>query len=115
MRVLLIEDSPVVRGYLLRWLVADGHEVRLAQDTASWVDWEPDVLLVDWHPWGRRALELARLHTPTARVIVISGADEWEVREWVAGLSGEATWLPKPFGVESLREALGGSIPPPGR
>jgi DNA-binding response OmpR family regulator len=107
MRVLLIEDSPALRIILTRWLSAEGHEVRLAEDSGSWAKWQPDAVLVDWHPWGATALEMAAAFAPGARIIVISGADEPEVREWVARTASGAVWLPKPFGVESLREALG--------
>ena len=112
--VLVAEDEAVVRAIVRRCLVSAGHRVLLASsgdealDVAARFDGPIDVLLSDVVMPGIRGPELAdrlRVARPGIRVVLASGFTEDEVTRR-AILASAATFLPKPYSMETLLAAV---------
>ena len=110
MRVLVVEDDPVVRE-LIEWkLAAAGHEVLLAEDGAAGVEraksHKPDVMVVDWMMPKLTGLEVCEAiradddlaHTPV--LLLTARAQESDVERGYA--AGVDDYLMKPFSPREL-------------
>lgn len=107
MRILLVEDSSLIRQILARWFSEWGHEYWFEEDPRAWPKaWIPELVLYDLHPFGWGWLDRILEKAPEVRVVMISGDDEPASRE-KARERGVYEWLVKPFTEDQLREAVG--------
>lgn len=110
MKVLVVEDDPVVRE-LIEWkLAAAGHEVLLAEDGAAGLERaksdRPDVMVVDWMMPKLTGLEVCEAvradddlsHTPV--LLLTARAQESDVERGYA--AGVDDYLMKPFSPREL-------------
>jgi DNA-binding response OmpR family regulator len=110
-RVLVVEDDETLRETIGDLIADDGHAVRVAVDgvdaLAQSDGWQPDLVILDvmlprMDAFEFRARQLAAGGHP-AKVLLVSAAPD------LAGaaerLSADA-WLPKPFSVDALVEAV---------
>ena len=121
-RVLVADDSVVVRGLIARWLQESGIEVvatvsngRLAIAALDRV--APDIVLLDLDmpglPWVR-IVDRVRKDAPQARIVAFTGSTI-EPR-----LDAFDAWLPKPATPDAILDAVGltrpgePKRPPPG-
>ena len=107
-RVLVVEDEPVIADFVVRALreegftvehAADGHDGRHRLSTESW-----DVVLLDWSlpgPDGLTLLKQFRQSGGTAPVLLLTARDA--VSDRVRGLdNGAEDYLCKPFALDEL-------------
>lgn len=110
MKVVLVEDDPGVTGFLVKGLVAEGHEVvaiadgeaAVATDQEAYVG--ADVVLLDLTLPGRDGIEVlshVRTHHPQVAVIVLTArhrvADKVQLFD-----AGADDYVTKPFAFEEL-------------
>lgn len=101
MRVLIVDDEPLVRRSLVRVLKAKGHDVFEAADGLSgetlWRSQEPDLVFLDVLMPGLTGPQLLeRIGERTARVVMMSAyAGEHSVE--TADQSGADLFVNKPF------------------
>ena len=107
-RILVIDDEPGIRGFVVRGLEAEGYEVDAAANAATGlkaIEAQPydlvilDLLLPDQH--GAQVLRhLVRDH-PSARVIILSAINDTGSK--VSSFeTGAEDYLAKPFSLEEL-------------
>lgn len=112
MRLLLVEDEPVLAARLRERLVAQGYAVDVASDGGDaefmGLEVEYDLIVLDLGLPGRPGLEVLKnwrargLRTP---VLILTARDGWQER--VTGLkAGADDYLGKPFHVEELLARL---------
>lgn len=113
-RVLIVDDEEMVRAFAAMVLEAEGYQVLQAGDASeaayvwSRAEGHIDLLVADISLPGESGLELAkdlRALNPDLQIIFASGYEEGAVR----GASGpglQAIFLPKPYTVKSLLEAV---------
>jgi len=122
MKILLIDDDPLLRRTVARMLIADGHEVLTAPDgmrgVAVFHQERPDLVITDMvmpeQQGGETILEIRR-DDPEVKIIAISGGGACSADELLdtARLLGADGALEKPFrGDELLRciRALAGGL-----
>lgn len=108
MRILVVEDDPMLRQGLVDLLTADGHEAELVVDGHTAVErgreesWE--LVLLDVMLPGLDGIEVCRrlrLAKPTLPILMLTarGAEDDKVRGLRAGADDYVT---KPFGVKEL-------------
>ncbi len=109
--VLVIDDDPDVRGFLIDSLDALGFRTIEAQDgpagLAALDESEPDLMLVDFAMPGMTGAEVARaawVRFPGLPIVFASGYADTAAIEDVAGAG--ATILRKPFRVDELQTVL---------
>ena len=114
MRLLFVEDDALIREMSADHLKEEGYEVLLAKDgvEATHLLKQPDhveVLLTDVRlgGWidGIDVAEMARLHHPQIPIVVVSGYAA-RLPERLARLNPPLKFLPKPFRLAELTEAL---------
>lgn len=102
MRVLIVEDSPEVVETLRPVLIADGHEVEVADNGTTGLElvsvFEPDVVLLDVVLPGIDGLEVCRTlrGSTDAHIIMITSKDD-EVDRVVGLTMGADDYVTKPF------------------
>lgn len=108
--VLVVDDEPGVRHLLALVLSESGCDVRVAPDAESAIalveDHEPDVLLTDMRLPGKSGLELVNYimndgHHHRMRMLLMSAYGR-------PRKLGGIEFLPKPFNIESVVEAVAG-------
>jgi DNA-binding response OmpR family regulator len=116
MKILIADDSGVVRAILQNFLARRGYEVVVAVNgTEAWdvlrgAD-APSIALIDWMMPGRDGLEICRLvreadREPYTYIILLTGKDEQQ--DIVRGLTaGADDYLKKPFDNAELEARLG--------
>jgi two-component system cell cycle response regulator len=110
-RVLLIDDSAVVRQLIAAELAADGLEVHCAADGPAGLELarliRPDVVLLDVHMPGMdgpEVCDLLQIQPETAAVPIIFLSSSAEAADRVRGLNqGAADYIGKPCDGEELR------------
>jgi DNA-binding NtrC family response regulator len=113
--VLIVDDEPRIREFLVRALTPAGYDVREAPDAdtalAMIADAPPDIVLCDVQMPGRDGLWLvAQLGERFPEVaIVLATADE-AVPPAVSLKSGVVDYLVKPFDTARVHAALGRAI-----
>ena len=120
--ILVIDDDPDVRGFIVEGLAELGHRVREASDGASgltlYAAERPDLVVIDFIMPGMSGADVAR-HilnaAPDQRLLFISGYSETEA---ITRAAPGAPLLTKPFRADALdaavREALGSAEGSPG-
>lgn len=113
--ILLVEDEVVVRQVALTCLVRNGYRVVVASDGVEAVErWKQsgdgfELLITDMvMPGGMTGLELAerlKRERPSLRVLITSGYNA-EMADLAARLGGGTAFLPKPFEISNLLQAV---------
>lgn len=121
MRVLIVDDHPIIVSGCAAILAAEGDiESRDAGDAdgglAAFLDWRPDVTVVDINLPGASGFELTRRilrHDAQARVVVFSMNDDpiFAARAIEAGARGYVAKNDDPFLLlKALREVAAGGV-----
>lgn len=108
-KVLVVDDSALMRKLLTGVLVDGGYDVRSARNgaeaVASVVDWQPDVVTLDINMPemdGLTALSLIMSARPTPVVMVSSLTEKGALATFEALALGAVDFIPKPGGTISL-------------
>ena len=113
--ILVIDDDPDVRGFIVASLAELGHRVRAASDGSSglalFAEERPDLVVIDFVMPGLSGAEVARrilAQVPEQRLLFVSGYSETAA---ITSVAPDAPLLTKPFRADALdaavREALG--------
>lgn len=113
-RILVVDDSPVIRLLLEDVLSAVGYEVRVAEDGASALAMmavrRPDIVLTDLnmpHMDGFALLQAIRSRPALADIpVMIISSEDAEAKKARGRDAGIAGWIVKPFEPAELIEAL---------
>jgi PAS domain S-box-containing protein len=112
--VLVIDDDPDVRGFIVTELEEQGYRVRQASDgpegLSEFEREKPDLVIVDFIMPGMSGAEIAkriRSRLPDQPILFVSGYSETEA---VKRTAPEAPLLAKPFRAEALNKAVRGAI-----
>ncbi len=116
--ILVIDDDPDVRDFIVASLVELGHRVSEATDGASGLilfdEMRPDLVVIDFIMPGLSGAEVARRilkEVPEQRLLFVSGYSETAA---ISRAAPDAPLLTKPFRADALdaavRDALGKSI-----
>ncbi|HRK07050.1 MAG TPA: response regulator [Pseudobdellovibrionaceae bacterium] len=105
MRVLVVDDEPLVRRSLSRALASRGHEVRDAEDGPSgleaWLAWRPDAVLIDVLMPGLSGPDVIRAALETKvesrPIMILMSAFTGEESVQAAMTCGADDFLAKPF------------------
>ena len=110
MRVLIVDDDPQIRSWLLRAMAVLGHGAEAVGDAEALVlraaGFDPDAVLSDIELPGRDGIAAGlwlRRTRPRCRIVLMSGSPE---RVEAARRAGFSPVLDKPFALEELRAAL---------
>jgi PAS domain S-box-containing protein len=114
--VLVIDDDPDVRGFMVEALEEQGYVVREAADGREGIGEvereTPDLVILDFIMPGLSGAEVAR-HlrdlSPTVPILFVSGYSETEA---VKGTAPDAPLLAKPFRAEALQKAVRAALAP---
>jgi DNA-binding response OmpR family regulator len=108
--VLVIDDDPDVRGFIVETLEEQGYQVREASDgragLAAMAREKPDLVVLDFIMPGLSGAEVANrilLKAPDQPILFVSGYSETEAVKRVAP---QAPLLTKPFRAEALDKAV---------
>jgi DNA-binding response OmpR family regulator len=111
-KILVVDDEPEVRQLMEHFLTERGYEVRIAENgrlgLAALDTFTPDVVLLDMHMPEMDGLEtLQRLasRAPSLPVIMVTVNDDVETTSRLLQL-GAADYVPKPFNLEYLEQAI---------
>lgn len=112
LKVLIADDSPIVREMLSAQLLELGHEIVGEESTGKGVlpayrRHKPDLLILDISfddKDGLAVLREVRADTPKANVLMLSGNDQKKVQEITASLG--ARLLVKPYSIDNLNDAI---------
>jgi CheY-like chemotaxis protein len=112
--VLVIDDDPDVRGFIVEALEEQGYRVREASDgrtgLAELERAKPDLVVLDFIMPGLSGAEVARrirAEAPDQTILFVSGYSETEA---VKRIAPDAPLLTKPFRAEALHKAVRGAI-----
>lgn len=106
MKILIVDDEPIVRRALRRFFESKGHEVSEAEDgeegLSSWKKVKPDLVILDVLMPKMSGPDVLRLRPKdSTKVILISAySGEYDVKK--AKSLGADYYLPKPF--QDIRE-----------
>ena len=116
--ILVIDDDPDVRGFIVEALEEQGYNVREAADgregIAEATRETPDLVVLDFIMPGLSGAEVARQlrnSTPGLPILFVSGYSETEA---VKSTAPEAPLLAKPFRAEALQKAVRAALTPAG-
>jgi CheY-like chemotaxis protein len=116
--ILVVDDDPDVRGFIVEALEEQGYVVREAADGREGiaeVEREaPDLIVLDFIMPGLSGADVAR-HARTRRpdqpILFVSGYSETEA---VKRAAPDAPLLAKPFRADALQKAVRGALAPAG-
>jgi PAS domain S-box-containing protein len=113
--VLVIDDDPDVRGFVVETLAERGYRVRHASDGSSGLAeiarHRPDLVVLDFIMPGMSGAEVANrilADHPDQPILFVSGYSETEAVKRVAP---DAPLLTKPFRADALDKAVRGALP----
>jgi DNA-binding NtrC family response regulator len=117
-RVLIAEDEKSFRVVFPRFLSAEGHEVRTAENGQLAIEvgrqFQPDVLIADWmldDITGLDVAEALQSEMPELRVIFITGFSSVELESKAARRNlRHYLCLEKPFRIEEVIEVVQRSV-----
>jgi two-component system KDP operon response regulator KdpE len=111
-KILVVDDEPEVRKLMEHFLTGKGYEVRLAENgrvgLAALDTFAPDLVLLDMHMPemdGAETLRELALRAPTLPVIMVTVNEDVETTSRLLQL-GAADYVPKPFNLEYLEQAI---------
>jgi len=111
-RILVVDDEPEVRQLMEHFLTERGYEVRLAENGRLGLlaldTFRPDVVLLDMHMPemdGLETLKRIAAREPSLPVIMVTVNDDVETTTRLLQL-GAADYVPKPFNLEYLEQAI---------
>jgi two-component system response regulator MprA len=111
-KVLVVDDEPEVRQLMEHFLTDRGYDVRVAENgrlgLAALDTFAPDVVLLDMHMPemdGLQTLQLIAAKTPAPPVIMVTVNDDVATTSRLLEL-GAADYVPKPFNLEYLEQAI---------
>ena len=102
-KILVVDDEPVVRGFLRELLTEEGYEVILASNGEEAIDLakieDPEVILLDINMPGIDGIEVckrlkAQEETRYIPIIIVTALDD---RGFIAYLEGADDFVTKPF------------------
>jgi PAS domain S-box-containing protein len=116
--VLVIDDDPDVRAFIVTALEEQGYRIRQASDgkegLAEFDRERPDLVIVDFIMPGMSGADIAkkiRSRLPDQRILFVSGYSETEA---VKRTAPDAPLLTKPFRADALHKAVRGALVPIG-
>jgi len=121
-RVLIVDDDDAITQQLY-WTLCDEYDVMVANDLPTAIRrakiYEPAVSILDLHlppavdspEGGLRILRYIKAHIKNAKILVISCADNIEIRK-ACYAAGADEFLDKPFEPDQIRLALRHIAPP---
>ena len=111
-KILVVDDEPEVRQLMEHFLTERGYEVRIAENgrlaLATLDTFVPDVVLLDMHMPEMDGLETLRrlaVRSPSLPVIMITVNEDIETTARLLQF-GAADYVPKPFNLEYLEQAI---------
>jgi len=111
-KILVVDDEPEVRQLMEHFLTERGYEVRIAENgrlgLAALDSFTPDVVLLDMHMPEMDGLETLRrlaVRSPSLPVIMITVNEDIETTARLLQF-GAADYVPKPFNLEYLEQAI---------
>jgi CheY-like chemotaxis protein len=114
--ILVIDDDPDVRGFIVEALEEQGYNVREAADghegIAEATRETPDLVVLDFIMPGLSGADVARRlreHSPGLPILFVSGYSETEA---VKSTAPDAPLLAKPFRAEALHKAVRSAMTP---
>jgi len=111
-KILVVDDEPDVRQLMEHFLTERGYEVRMAENGRLGLlaldTFTPDVVLLDMHMPeldGLETLKRIAARAPSLPVIMVTVNDDVETTARLLQL-GAADYVPKPFNLEYLEQAI---------
>ncbi|HEY7039121.1 MAG TPA: response regulator [Methylomirabilota bacterium] len=111
-KILVVDDEPEVRKLMEHFLTDRGYEVRLAengrQGLAELETFNPDVVLLDMHMPemdGLETLKQLSARAPGLPVIMVTVNEDVQTTSNLLQL-GAADYVPKPFNLDYLEQAI---------
>jgi DNA-binding response OmpR family regulator len=115
-KILVVDDEPEVRKLMEHFLTGKGFEVRVAENgrlgLATLETFKPDLVLLDMHMPeldGAGTLREVARRWPTLPVIMVTVNEDVETTSRLLQL-GAADYVPKPFDLDYLEQAIGGQL-----
>ena len=111
-KILVVDDEPEVRTLMEHFLLDRGFEVRVAgngREALATLDvFTPDLVLLDMHMPeldGAETLKQLAVRSPALPVIMITVNEDVETTSRLLQL-GAADYIPKPFNLDYLEQAI---------
>src|SRR5713226_4462746 len=111
-KILVVDDEPEVRKLMEHFLIDKGYEVRVAGNGREGLDaldtFTPDLVLLDMHMPeldGAEMLKQLAIRSPTLPVIMVTVNEDVETTSRLLQL-GAADYVPKPFNLDYLEQAI---------
>jgi len=111
-KILVVDDEPEVRQMMEHFLTERGYEVRIAENGRLGLlaldAFAPDVVLLDMHMPEMDGLETLKhlaARAPSLPVIMITVNDDVETTARLLQM-GAADYVPKPFNLDYLEQAI---------
>ena len=111
-KILVVDDEPEVRQLMEHFLTERGYEVRIAENgrlgLAALDTFTPDIVLLDMHMPeldGLETLKRIAARAPSLPVIMVTVNDDVETTARLLQL-GAADYVPKPFNLDYLEQAI---------
>jgi CheY-like chemotaxis protein len=114
MKILVVDDNPLLADEIQKILKDDGLEVMSASDGldgySTYLDFKPDIILTDIQMPRKNGLEMMkriRVHTPMIKTIYMSGnIDSYQPLLMEEKKRYPVTFIEKPFSLESLMRVV---------
>ena len=111
-KILVVDDEPEVRKLMEHFLTGKGFEVRVAENgrlgLAALDTFTPDLVLLDMHMPemdGAETLRVLAQRSPGLPVIMVTVNEDVETTSRLLQL-GAADYVPKPFNLDYLEQAI---------